>query len=265
MMKAVLLAAALAACVNGGVIEARQRGRPTRGPDNGPPDVVGCGLDSFAGHTAEALLYCSALLQGGTYTTTATYTTRDTTTTRVTYTTTVQPTRRPPTSTPPPVTSAPPPPPSSTVRSSTSPPAPSGTANCGLVGYTKDTAAYYFDSSGTKNTFAACSSACKADSKCKSFGYGEANCMLFDISAVNNVNYNPMSPYTFYDSTCPAELPVKHKRQVNITVTGGPARQSSACSCLITSGKPDATRTVTATVSSRLTKTETVTRIITAA
>ncbi|PVH97913.1 hypothetical protein DM02DRAFT_616166 [Periconia macrospinosa] len=59
----------------------------------------------------------------------------------------------------------------------------SPTAGCGLVGYTKDTAAYYFDSSGTKNTFAACSAACKADAQCKSFGYGEANCMLFNVDA----------------------------------------------------------------------------------
>lgn len=56
-------------------------------------------------------------------------------------------------------------------------------AGCGIVGYTKSTAAYYFDSSGTKNTWATCSAACKADSKCKSFGYGEANCMLFDVLA----------------------------------------------------------------------------------
>jgi len=59
----------------------------------------------------------------------------------------------------------------------------SASAGCGLVGYTKDTAAYYFDSSGTKNTFATCSAACKADAQCKSFGYGEANCMLFTVDA----------------------------------------------------------------------------------
>jgi hypothetical protein len=57
------------------------------------------------------------------------------------------------------------------------------TAGCGIVGYTKDTAAYYFDSSGTENTFAACSAKCKADSQCKSFGYGEANCLLFTVDA----------------------------------------------------------------------------------
>jgi hypothetical protein len=51
------------------------------------------------------------------------------------------------------------------------------------VAYVKSTPAYYFESSGTKNTFSACQALCKADTKCKSFGYGEANCMLFDVNA----------------------------------------------------------------------------------
>ncbi|KAL6151001.1 hypothetical protein ACJQWK_10881 [Exserohilum turcicum] len=65
---------------------------------------------------------------------------------------------------------------------SSAPPAPTTTPSCGVAGYVKVTPAYYFESSGTKNTFAACSELCKADSKCKSFGFGEANCMLFDVT-----------------------------------------------------------------------------------
>ncbi|KAH6878097.1 hypothetical protein BKA58DRAFT_376503 [Alternaria rosae] len=60
---------------------------------------------------------------------------------------------------------------------------PTGAPSCGIVAYVKTTPAYYFESSGTKNTFEACSALCKADSKCLSFGYGEANCMLFDVTA----------------------------------------------------------------------------------
>jgi hypothetical protein len=59
------------------------------------------------------------------------------------------------------------------------------------VAYVKSTPAYYFESSGTKNTFPACQALCKADSKCKSFGYGEANCMLFDVNA-----YGPLCPHS---------------------------------------------------------------------
>jgi hypothetical protein len=70
------------------------------------------------------------------------------------------------------------------------------TPGCGIVGYTKDTAAYYFDSSGTKNTFAACSAACKADAQCQSFGYGEANCLLFTVDAYASPTTHPSQSLT---------------------------------------------------------------------
>ncbi|KAF2845332.1 hypothetical protein T440DRAFT_278665, partial [Plenodomus tracheiphilus IPT5] len=161
---------------------------------------------------------------------------------------------------------------SSTLVSSASP-SPTSAPGCGIVAYVKTTPAYYFESSGTKNTFAACSALCKADEKCKSFGYGEANCMLFDVNAADNTNYNPMSPYTFYDSSCPAELPVRRKRQLGISLPGlgggvtisldigGPKQISSACSCLITSGP--ASTTVTRTATSNVVRTTTVTGVVT--
>ncbi|KAF2275795.1 uncharacterized protein EI97DRAFT_494362 [Westerdykella ornata] len=280
MKPSLLLAAALAASVNGAAIEARQRRTSTRVVGG---DVEECGLDAFVGHTSEASLFCSSMLKGGTATVTTTYTSRATTTTKVTVITTLYPpsspapttTIRPPTSSRTPSSTVRPPTsspkPSSTVKpsstlkpSSTTPtPSPSTTPGCGLVGYTKSTSAYYFDSSGTKNNFAACSAACKADSKCKSFGYGEANCMLFDVLAGDNTNYNPMSPYTFYDSTCPQELPVLKARQVNISLGLPPAGISSACSCLIGSGPGATTTTLTTTVTSnRVTVTQTVTRTV---
>ncbi|KAI2474432.1 hypothetical protein Ptr902_14153 [Pyrenophora tritici-repentis] len=145
---------------------------------------------------------------------------------------------------------------------------PTGSPSCGIAGYVKTTAAYYFESSGTKNTFAACSALCKADTKCKSFGYGEANCMLFDVAAADNTNLNPTSPYTFYDASCPSEVPVgKRSPQlditlgqpggINISLNLGPKGISSACSCLITSGP--ASTTVTRTQSSAVVTTATVT------
>lgn len=275
MKATIIVAVALAAGASGRVIEARQRGGKG-------PDVEKCGLDAFVGHTSEALLFCSSLLQSGTATRTATITAGETTTVRTTKYTTLYPpttTPKPPTSTPtttpkPPTstpTTTPKPPTSSTPTTTPKPPtsstptttpAPSPTAGCGIVGYTKDTAAYFFDSSGTKNTFAACSAACKADAQCKSFGYGEANCMLFTVDAASNTNYNPMSPYTFYDVSCPKELPVR-KRQVTISLGfGGPGPLSSACSCLITSGPAGITRTTSTTITNRVTTTQTVTRTV---
>tara|TARA_R110002003_G_scaffold242_11_gene17313 strand:- start:13309 stop:13719 length:411 start_codon:yes stop_codon:yes gene_type:complete len=114
--------------------------------------------------------------------------------------------------------------------------------------------------------------------------------MLFDIPAygplpivpgvdfanmscsADNTNYNPMSPYTFYDVSCPAELPVR-KRQLDIELPGGgginislglgsPREISSACSCYITRGPAETTVTTTATnnVTRTATATQTVTR-----
>jgi hypothetical protein len=156
------------------------------------------------------------------------------------------------------------------------------------VAYVKSTPAYYFESSGTKNNFSACQALCKADAKCKSFGYGEANCMLFDVNtyapvcsphpssmtnssiSADNTNYNPMSPYTFYDITCPKELPVKRQIDytqpqpgINISLgLGSPREISSACSCFITRGPAETTVTKTSTrdVTRTATTTATVTR-----
>jgi hypothetical protein len=75
-----------------------------------------------------------------------------------------------------------------------------------------------------------------------------------------------MSPYTFYDSACPAELPVR-KRQLDIGPIhislglGGPREISSACSCFIGTGP--ASTTVTRTQSSAVIRTTTVTSTLT--
>jgi hypothetical protein len=70
-------------------------------PSANAPLVAKCGLDAFVGHNAEASLFCSSILKGGTATSTATYTARDTTTVKTTVYTTLYPpstTARPPTS-----------------------------------------------------------------------------------------------------------------------------------------------------------------------
>ncbi|EOA81649.1 uncharacterized protein SETTUDRAFT_24037 [Exserohilum turcica Et28A] len=148
--------------------------------------------------------------------------------------------------------------------------APTTTPSCGVAGYVKVTPAYYFESSGTKNTFAACSELCKADSKCKSFGFGEANCMLFDVTVSENTNLNPTSPYTFYDATCGTALKRSPQLNISLGLPGGginislglgPSAISSACSCLITRGP--ASTTVTRTVSSGVTRTATLVSSVT--
>lgn len=79
--------------------------------------------------------------------------------------------------------------------------------------------------------------------------------------STSNVNYNPMSPYTFYDAVCPSELPVR-KRQANISVGFGISSLSSACSCLITSAPGQITLTTSVTVTNKATATQTVTKTV---
>ncbi|KAF1958825.1 hypothetical protein CC80DRAFT_20840 [Byssothecium circinans] len=257
MKTQVLLAAAFAVSVSGLVIEARQGGRPTTTQPQPAPtgDLVKCGLDSFEGHDAEAGRFCSSLLKSGTATRTSTAIISSTTTVQTTIYTTLYPptsTSRPPTSTKP-----------TTSTRTTITPSPTPTAGCGIVGYTRDVPAFYFDSSGTKNTFAACSAACKADATCKSFGYGESNCLLFTVDATSNTSINPTSPYVFYDVSCPRELPVRNKRQVTVSLSiGDPAKLSSACSCYIGTGPAGVTRTTTITNTNKATATSTVTRTV---
>ncbi|KAF1914043.1 hypothetical protein BDU57DRAFT_331576 [Ampelomyces quisqualis] len=275
----VALAAALAANADAAAVFQKRQG--------GNPDVSDCGLEAFEGHTSEALLFCSSILRSGTATRTVTKSGSTTVTTTRSVTTTVRP---PPAPTPTPKPSATPTPkpsassgPSSSAKPSSPVPAPSSTVvtlpspsptaapSCGIVAYVKSIPAYYFESSGTKNTFLACQALCKADAKCLSFGYGEANCMLFDVPSADNTNYNPMSPYTFYDVACLKEVPVR-KRQLNVNLPlpgginislglNGPREISSACSCLITKGP--ASTTVTTTTSAVKTATVTVIATVT--
>jgi hypothetical protein len=93
---------------------------------------------------------------------------------------------------------------------------------------------------------------------------------LTPTSSADNTNYNPTSPYTFYDVSCPAELPVR-KRQIDITLPvgginislglGSPKEISSACSCFITKGPAETT--VTKTSTNNVTKTATTTATVT--
>jgi hypothetical protein len=80
-----------------------------------------------------------------------------------------------------------------------------------------------------------------------------------------------MSPYTFYDVSCPAELPVR-KRQISIELPlpgginislglGSPKEISSACSCFITRGPAETT--VTKTSTNNVTRTATTTATVT--
>ncbi|KAL5114473.1 hypothetical protein ACEQ8H_007616 [Pleosporales sp. CAS-2024a] len=261
MKLSVMVAPILAASAEAAAFQRRQ---------NGYPSVDKCGLDAFQGHTSEAALFCSSILRSGTATSTLTLsgiTTTVTSTHKVT-TTIVAPsstTSKTPTPTPTPTQTP----------SPTPTPTPTGAPSCGIIGYVRSTPAYYFESSGTQASFGACGALCRADARCESFGYGEADCMLFDVSGGVNTNVNPTSPYTFYDKACGAGAAQQRRRQIEITLPlpgggiaislgaglGSPAEISSACSCFITKGPAETT--VTTTTSAVVTTTVGVTDVVT--
>ena len=78
-----------------------------------------------------------------------------------------------------------------------------------------------------------------------------------------------MSPYTFYDVSCPKELPVrkaeKEKRQLGITISLGisdPAKISSACFCYLGTVPAGTTKTASVTTTGVVQVTSTVTRTL---
>ena len=73
--------------------------------------------------------------------------------------------------------------------------------SCGVHGYDKSNA-YSYDGSGATATLSACGAACKADTQCKSFGFGGSECLLYAKTVAENVNVDATSPYSFFDVGC---------------------------------------------------------------
>ena len=58
-----------------------------------------------------------------------------------------------------------------------------GRAICGVHGYDTGTEAYFYESSPGWANYEKCSVACASRSKCKSFAFGAAACLLYKVSA----------------------------------------------------------------------------------
>lgn len=73
---------------------------------------------------------------------------------------------------------------------------------CGTKGYDREQGNYFYDSGGKYNSYAACSAACLADTKCKSFGYSGKECMLFNVALTGNFDADKGSSDIYYDRGC---------------------------------------------------------------
>ncbi|ROV94034.1 hypothetical protein VMCG_08225 [Cytospora schulzeri] len=73
---------------------------------------------------------------------------------------------------------------------------------CGKKGYDSGKGNYDYNNSGKYSTYATCSARCVSDTKCKSFGFGGKECLLFNIALSGNFDVDSSSPDTYYDRSC---------------------------------------------------------------
>lgn len=73
---------------------------------------------------------------------------------------------------------------------------------CGSKGYDRGSGNYFYSESKSLATYAACSQQCVADSKCKSFGYSNTDCLLFSVALSGNFDADSGSSDTYYDRGC---------------------------------------------------------------
>lgn len=105
---------------------------------------------------------------------------------------------------------------------------------CGVAGYDIDCRAYYDDTTGETANWDDCSALCNADCNCHSFAYGDSQCLLYIVPAINNTNPVPTSPYLFFDKSCPAP-PVVSSSTSSITTTTSSYTSSSISTTSTTS------------------------------
>ncbi|KAF4553164.1 Hypothetical protein D9617_8g051780 [Elsinoe fawcettii] len=73
---------------------------------------------------------------------------------------------------------------------------------CGVKGYDRGKGNYKYDDSGKNANYAACSALCAKETKCKGFGFGKKECMLFNIALTNNFDQDDGSADIYYDRGC---------------------------------------------------------------
>lgn len=73
---------------------------------------------------------------------------------------------------------------------------------CGSKGYDRGKGNYFYSESKKLATYASCSEQCINDQTCKSFGYSNTECMLFNIALTGNFDADSGSSDTYYDRGC---------------------------------------------------------------
>lgn len=103
---------------------------------------------------------------------------------------------------------------------------------CGVIGFDRGTTASFFYNSTTTAGFTSCRQLCE-ERKCASFALNNEVCLLYNKTIEQNVDMDPASPNTFYDSGCTAA--VSTTQIPSSTSSPGPAMVSSVMVTMKTS------------------------------
>ncbi|KAJ4391701.1 hypothetical protein N0V93_005321 [Gnomoniopsis smithogilvyi] len=77
-----------------------------------------------------------------------------------------------------------------------------GSDICGVQGRVDTDNNYFWSASKKLTSYSGCSARCAGQKRCKSFGYDDNVCMLFDESLSGNLEKDSRSDLTFYDVGC---------------------------------------------------------------
>lgn len=130
---------------------------------------------------------------------------------------------------------------------------------CGSKGYDRGKGNYYYSESKKLATYTGCSQQCINDPTCKSFGYSNTECMLFNIALDGNFDADSGSSDTYYDRGCIKSTSSGASTSNSAkTTTSSASKTTLSSTTKTTTPGASATTTTSSKSSSSTTKTTTV-------
>lgn len=129
---------------------------------------------------------------------------------------------------------------------------------CGSKGYDRGKGNYYYSESQKLATYTGCSQQCINDPTCKSFGYSNTECMLFNIALTGNFDAGSGSSDAYYDRGC-IKSTSSSASTSSSTKTSSSSTSKSTLSSTTKTTTPGALATPTTSSKSSLSTTKTTT------
>lgn len=128
---------------------------------------------------------------------------------------------------------------------------------CGSKGYDREKGNYYYSQSKKLATYTGCSQQCINDPTCKSFGYSNTECMLFNIALTGNFDADSGSSDTYYDRGCIKSTSSGASTSSSTKTTSSTSKSTMSSTTKTTTPGASATLTTSSKSSSSTTKTTT--------